>query len=102
MSERLRLYFPHPVTEFPGGRGISEALAGEVEHFGFDITQDYQDAEISFFVSDSMLDNRVIGKKPCVALFWGWHYNTLRRILCRGNEVESDTCRLFFAAFPHL
>ncbi|GEM_PF-6798813 len=69
--EPLKLFWPHPKVEF-NGRGISEYWLEAMEQLGFKGTQDYAEADMVFFISDSQLKAEYIGDKPTVGYFWGW------------------------------
>ena len=67
----LKLYWTHPVVEF-NGRGVSEAWADAMARIGFEFTDRPEEADCAVFISDSQMNDELLGLVPTVGYFWGY------------------------------
>ena len=61
----LSIYWPNNVVQFKG-KSISVAWREEMQRLGWKIQDTPQGADLAFFISDSMIDEAVLGTMPTI------------------------------------
>lgn len=70
--ENLKLYWPNNKVLYQG-KSLSQAWREEVARVGgFESVDSAENADLAFFISDSVLDDQVLGRIPSLVMFWGF------------------------------
>ena len=72
--DKLRIYWPIEEVLFRG-KGIGEAWRDEFLRVApYELANNWHEADVAFFYSDSVLDKEIIGNIPTVANHWGFYH----------------------------